>query len=85
MRGRITLYCIAESINRKRLEAMLRERGGRFLVQPYPEVLYGQVRNLLVATHLISSGCGSFYTMLQEQFLRHISNGGRAPFCLSLA
>ena len=42
-RGRITLYCVGESIDRKALELRLRERGGSYLLQQYPDVLYGQV------------------------------------------
>ena len=41
MRGRITVYCVAESIDRKALELRLRERGGSFLLHQYPDVLYG--------------------------------------------
>ncbi|EFN59105.1 hypothetical protein CHLNCDRAFT_137893 [Chlorella variabilis] len=41
MRGRITVYCVAESIDRKALELRLRERGGAALLHQYPDVLYG--------------------------------------------
>lgn len=41
MRGRITVYCVAESIDRKALELRLRERGGSALLHQYPDVLYG--------------------------------------------
>lgn len=41
MRGRITVYCVAESIDRKALELRLRERGGPALLHQYPDVLYG--------------------------------------------
>ena len=40
-RGRITVYCLAEAIDRKALELRLRERGGSFLLSHYPDVLYG--------------------------------------------
>jgi uncharacterized Rmd1/YagE family protein len=40
-RGRITVYCVAESIDRKELELRLRERGGAALLHQYPDVLYG--------------------------------------------
>ncbi|KAL4859482.1 Sporulation protein RMD8 [Chlorella vulgaris] len=40
-RGRITVYCIAESLDRKALELRLRERGGSALLHQYPDVLYG--------------------------------------------
>ncbi|KFM27910.1 Sporulation protein RMD1 [Auxenochlorella protothecoides] len=42
MRGRITIYCIAESLDRKSLELRLRERGGVALLHTFPDVLYGQ-------------------------------------------
>ncbi|PSC74837.1 Sporulation RMD1 [Micractinium conductrix] len=41
MRGRITVYCVAESLDRKALELRLRERGGAALLHQYPDVLYG--------------------------------------------
>lgn len=41
MRGRITVYCVAESLDRKALELRLRERGGTALLHQYPDVLYG--------------------------------------------
>lgn len=37
------MYCVAENIDRKALELRLRERGGRYLVQQFPDVLYGQI------------------------------------------
>ena len=37
-RGRITIYCIAESLNRKELEKRLRDSGSKCLVQAYPDV-----------------------------------------------
>jgi hypothetical protein len=40
-RGRITVYCVAESLDRKALELRLRERGGAALLHQYPDVLYG--------------------------------------------
>ena len=39
---RISIYCIAESLDRKLLEKKLEARGSRFLVKQYPDVLYGQ-------------------------------------------
>jgi hypothetical protein len=41
MRGRITVYCVAEALDRKALELRLRERGGAALLHQYPDVLYG--------------------------------------------
>ena len=41
-RGRITIYCLAESLDRKLLQRKLEERGPRFLLHKYPDVLYGQ-------------------------------------------
>jgi uncharacterized Rmd1/YagE family protein len=41
MRGRITVYCIAEALDRKALELRLRGRGGAALLHQYPDVLYG--------------------------------------------
>lgn len=42
LRGRITIYCVAESLDRKALELRLRERGGTALLHTFPDVLYGQ-------------------------------------------
>ena len=39
---RISIYCIAESLDRKLLQKKLEARGPRFLVKQYPDVLYGQ-------------------------------------------
>lgn len=41
-RGRITIYCVAETLNRDLLSKKLRERGPQFLLQSYPDVLYGR-------------------------------------------
>lgn len=41
-RGRIAIYCIAESIDREGLINALQKRGSRFLLHRYPDVLYGQ-------------------------------------------
>ena len=41
-RGRIEIYCVAESIDREALIAALQKRGSRFLLHRYPDVLYGQ-------------------------------------------
>ena len=37
-RGRITIYCIAESLNRAGLEKRLKDQGPKCLVQAYPDV-----------------------------------------------
>jgi hypothetical protein len=44
MRGRITVYCVAESVDRKALELRLKEIGGAALLHQYPDVLYGQLQ-----------------------------------------
>ena len=41
-RGRITIYCVAETLNRDLLSRKLRERGPQFLLHSYPDVLYGR-------------------------------------------
>ena len=41
-RGRITIYCVAETLNRDLLTKKLRERGPQFLLHSYPDVLYGR-------------------------------------------
>ena len=45
-RGRITMYCVAESLDRKMLDKKLKERGPRFLLHSYSESLYGQYGSL---------------------------------------
>eukprot|EP00884_Botryococcus_braunii_P016721 jgi/Botrbrau1/3732/Bobra.0363s0017.2 len=42
LRGRITIYCIAETLDRTLLQRKLEERGGKFLLERYPDVVYGQ-------------------------------------------
>ncbi len=56
MRGRITIYCIAESLDRKSLELRLRERGGVALLHTFPDVLYGQYEDYEVRG---GPACGS--------------------------
>lgn len=41
-RGRITIYCVAETLNRDLLTKKLRERGPQFLLHSYTDVLYGR-------------------------------------------
>ena len=43
---RISIYCIAESLDRKLLEKRLQARGPSWLVSKYPDVLYGQYTSL---------------------------------------
>ena len=43
---RISIYCIAESLDRKLLEKRLEARGPSWLVSKYPDVLYGQYTSL---------------------------------------
>lgn len=48
MRGRITVYCIAEAIDRKALELRLRERDSTAPQQSFPDVLYGRCESVKV-------------------------------------
>jgi uncharacterized Rmd1/YagE family protein len=41
-RGRITTYCVAESIDRKALELRLRERDATLPLHSFPDVIYGR-------------------------------------------
>ena len=43
---RISIYCIAESLDRKLLEKRLEARGPSWLISKYPDVLYGQYASL---------------------------------------
>ena len=43
---RISIYCIAESLDRKLLEKRLEARGPSWLISKYPDVLYGQYTSL---------------------------------------
>jgi len=40
-KGRITIVCIADGLDREALAAKLQERGPRFLLQSHADVLYG--------------------------------------------
>jgi len=42
VRGRITTYCISESIDRKELELYLRERDSSALLHSFPDVIYSR-------------------------------------------
>lgn len=42
VRGRITTYCVAESIDRKALELHLRERDSTSPLHSFPDVIYGR-------------------------------------------
>lgn len=70
-RGRITIYCIADSLDRKQLETKLLERGPRFLLHKYPDVLYGQyVSGVQEATgdvFYFDYGCVAFWGLSQKQ------------------
>jgi uncharacterized Rmd1/YagE family protein len=60
MRGRITVYCIAEALDRKALELRLRGRGGAALLHQYPDVLYGLYESTKVgsrAPRLVTCTC----------------------------
>ena len=43
---RISVYCIAESLDRKLLQKKLEARGPMFMVTQYPDVLYGHYFSL---------------------------------------
>ncbi|KAK9814251.1 hypothetical protein WJX72_002986 [[Myrmecia] bisecta] len=70
-RGRITIYCIAESVDRKLLEQKLRERGPRFLLHSYPDVLYGQYarhgQDTVGDVFYFDYGCIAFWGLTQKQ------------------
>lgn len=71
-RGRITLYCVGESIDRKALELRLRERGGSYLLQQYPDVLYGQVETAQdggvdTAVFYFDYGVIAFWGLIEKQ------------------
>ena len=42
VKGRITIVCIADSLDREKLAGKLRDRGQRFLIQSHADVLYGK-------------------------------------------
>ena len=71
-RGRITIYCLAESLDRKLLQRKLEERGPRFLMHKYPDVLYGQY-SAPGAEHAAGDifyfdyGCITFWGLSQKQ------------------
>lgn len=44
VKGRITIVCIADSLDREKLAGKLRDRGQRFLIQSHADVLYGTSR-----------------------------------------
>ena len=52
MRGRITTYCVAESIDRKALELHLRERNTTAPQHSFPDVLYGRYESVRVSPPL---------------------------------
>ncbi len=58
-RGRITIYCVAETLNRDLLTKKLRERGPQFLLHSYPDVLYGRYHKCAAhrAALLLSACC----------------------------
>ena len=57
-RGRITIYCVAETLNRDLLTKKLRERGPQFLLHSYPDVLYGRYHKCAARVlHCFSSTC----------------------------
>ncbi|KAK9839104.1 hypothetical protein WJX74_009646 [Apatococcus lobatus] len=70
-RGRITIYCIAESLNRTALEKRLRDQGPKCLVQAYPDVLYGQFQQpgseAMGDIFYFDYGCVVFWGLDQKQ------------------
>ena len=70
-RGRIAIYCIAESLDRKQLEKKLGERGSKFLTHKYPDVLYGQYsaygQEPTGDIFYFDYGCVAFWGLTQKQ------------------
>ena len=70
-RGRITVYCVAESLDRKMLDKKLKERGPRFLLHSYAEVLYGQYGSLGEESSgdvfYFDYGCVAFWGLTEKQ------------------
>jgi uncharacterized Rmd1/YagE family protein len=69
---RISVYCIAESLDRKLLEKKLSAMGDRWLVSRYPDVLYGQYTSLESKQpqgdiFYFDYGCVSFWNLTQQQ------------------
>lgn len=69
---RISVYCIAESLDRKMLEKRLASMGDRWLVSKYPDVLYGQYTSLESKQpqgdiFYFDYGCVSFWNLTQAQ------------------
>jgi len=70
-RGRITIYCTAETLNRDLLSRKLRARGPNFLLHGYPDVLYGRYSELggmpLGDIFYFDYGCVAFWGLTQKQ------------------
>ena len=64
LRGRITIYCVAETLNRDLLSKKLRERGPQFLLHSYPDVLYGRYCRWAHAGRLLRTPCAVSLSML---------------------
>lgn len=45
-RGRITVYCVSDSLDRETLDRRLQQRGPQFLLHSYPDALYGKYSEL---------------------------------------
>ena len=45
-RGRITVYCVSDSLDREMLDKRLKQRGPQFLLHSYPDALYGKYSEL---------------------------------------
>lgn len=69
VKGRITIVCIADSLDREKLQDKLRDRGQRFLTQSHADVLYGQHCLLLQ-----DSLCGIMYvrTKVYDSFANNL-------------
>ena len=70
-RGRIAIYCIAESIDREGLINTLQKRGSRFLLHRYPDVLYGQYSSVTEEPRgdifYFDYGCIAFWGLTVKQ------------------
>ena len=83
------MYCIAESLDRKMLDKKLKERGPRFLLHSYAEVLYGQYGSLGEESSgdvfYFDYGCGAFWGMSEKQEQDILQNVVRACVEYSLS
>lgn len=70
-RGRITIYCTAETLNRDMLSKKLRARGHPFQLHAYPDVLVGRYCDLggppIGDIFYFDYGCVAFWGLTQKQ------------------